>query len=54
MGICLNKQKLLYKVLAPSIITPFKFLRTYRRLWAHLCVRSWLSVNGSSYICMYM
>ena len=22
MGICLNKQKLMYKVLAPSIITP--------------------------------
>ena len=29
MGISLDKQKLMYKVLAPSIMTPYKFLWTY-------------------------
>ena len=42
----LKKQKLMYKVFAPSIITPIWILMDLRRrLWAHLCVRGGLSVN---------
>ena len=41
MGICLNKQKLMCKVLVPSIITPIW------RLWTHLCVLGWLSVKST-------
>ena len=29
MDISLNKQKFMYEVLAPSIMTPYKFLLTY-------------------------
>ena len=39
MGICLNKQKLMYEVLVPSVITPLM------DLWTHLCVCGWLSVK---------
>ena len=42
MGIFLNHHNFMYKVLAPSIITPIKFLW---RLWTHLCVCGWLSVD---------
>ena len=45
MGISLNKQKLMYKVLAPSIITPIPILMDLWRLWTHLCVvAAWLRV----------
>ena len=44
MGISLNMQKLMYKVLAPSIMTPYKFIMDLWRLWTHLCIRGWLSV----------
>ena len=44
MGISLNKQKLMYNVLAPSIITPYKFLWTYGGS-GHICVGGWLSVK---------
>ena len=50
MGICLNKQTLMYKVLVPSIITPIPILMDLWRLGTHLCVRGWLSVkNKESY-----
>ena len=42
MGIFLNKQSFMYKVLAPCIITPYKFLWTYGS--SGLC--DWLSVKG--------
>ena len=42
MAIFLNKQNY---ILAPSIITPIYILMDLWRLWAHLCVRGWLSVN---------
>ena len=41
----MGKQKLRYKVLAPSIMTPYPFFMDLWRLWAHLCVRSLLSVK---------
>ena len=45
MGICLNcKLKLMYKVLAPSIMTPYKFLWTYGGS-EHICVSGWISVK---------
>jgi hypothetical protein len=41
MGISLNKQEMMYKVLATSII-----LKPYKLLWAYgLCVHGWLSVK---------
>ena len=39
MGISLNKQNFMYKVLAPSIITPYEFLWTYGGS-GHMC--QWL------------
>ena len=48
IGIFLNKQNFIYRVLASSIITPYKLLW---RLWTHLhvCVRGWLSVFHCHY-----
>ena len=45
MGICLNKQKLMYKVLAPSINNPY--INSYRLMEAldSVCVGGWLSVK---------
>ena len=37
MGICLNKQKLMYKVLAPSTITPMEALDTCMCPWLVKC-----------------
>ena len=47
MGICLNKQKLMYKVLVPSIIIPtcIYILMDLWSLWTHLHVGGWLSVK---------
>ena len=47
MGISLNKHKLMYKVLVPSIIAPYKFLWTYGgsgHMYMYVCVSDWLSV----------
>ena len=44
MGISLNKQKLMYEVLAPSI------MNSYGLVEAHLCVRGWLSVKTDDYL----
>ena len=41
MGISLNKQKFMYEVLAPSIMTPYKGLMEA----LDTCVRGWLSVK---------
>ena len=46
MGICLSKQKLMYKVLAPSIITPIFLMEAL----GTLCVRGWLSVKDVLHI----
>ena len=42
LGFSLNKQKLMYKVLAPSIITTILIIVDLWRLWTHLCFRGWL------------
>ena len=47
MGISLNKQKLMYRVLAPSIIAIYILMDLWR-LRSHLCVRGWLSVKPFS------
>ena len=39
-----DKQKWMYSVLLPSILTPIPIIMDWR-LWTHLCVRGWLSVN---------
>ena len=44
------KQKLMYSVLAPGIITPIQILMDLWRLWTHLCVRGWLSVKNLCFL----
>ena len=46
IGICFNKHKMMYKLLATSIITPYKSLWTYG-VSGHICVCGWLSVKCS-------
>ena len=42
MGISLNKQKLMYNILTPSIIAIYKFLRTYGGS-GHIYICPWLA-----------